>query len=352
MAPLTNLILCSIIEKDCNGDTLWTWNYPMMIESEKAIIMKKYNSQSEHNNVLSFVFSRHGQYWFYICNSEAGDSEKLQRVKQYAIVLLTRDYCPQQYEILCRFLSRAYYKNGNPVDTLKLYLNAYTKGSFVTVDNEVFSSDDFKALPFGTNTNVKGLIKVFELEIILIYTALLLKKRIVVYHHSLEQVLKWIKSFPALMKHRKITDYLFSWVDLVQDELSELKKHSFYVAGCRDGLISSRPELYDVLVNLPAREIIVPNHAKESLTMTKTHKEIALFMVQLSENLSLSEPQVISDIADKTQDLLNQLTSLATVETPEGEKKVPIQAIKDKSLAPAVENFLINLAVAENLLIM
>lgn len=68
-------------EKDCNGDTLWTWNYPMMIESEKPIIMRKYNSQSEHNNVQSFIFSRHGQYWFYICNCEGGDSEKLQKVK-------------------------------------------------------------------------------------------------------------------------------------------------------------------------------------------------------------------------------------------------------------------------------
>jgi hypothetical protein len=86
--------------------------------------------------------------------------------------------------------------------------------------------------------------------------------------------------------------------------------------------------------------------------MTKTHKEIALFLVQLSENDSLSETQVISEIADKTQDLLNQLITLATVETPEGVKKVPIQSIKEKSLATAVENFLINLAIAENLLIM
>ena len=93
----------------------------------------------------------------------------------------------------------------------------------MTLDNEVFSSNDFNTLSFGTNTNVKGLIKVFELETILIYTALLLKKRIVIYHHSLEQLLKWIKTFPALMKHRKVTDCLFSWVDLVQDELSELK---------------------------------------------------------------------------------------------------------------------------------
>lgn len=86
--------------------------------------------------------------------------------------------------------------------------------------------------------------------------------------------------------------------------------------------------------------------------MTKTHKEIAMFMVQLCENQSLTESQVISEIADKTQDLLNQLTTLATIEISEGEKRVLIQSIKEKNLAPAVENFLINLAVVENLLIM
>jgi hypothetical protein len=37
---------------------------------------------------------------------------------------------------------------------------------------------------------VVELIKMFGLATILIYTALLLKKRIVVYHHSLEALLK------------------------------------------------------------------------------------------------------------------------------------------------------------------
>lgn len=32
--------------------------------------------------------------------------------------------------------------------------------------------------------------------------------------------------------------------------------------GCTDSTISSRTELYDLLVNLPAREITVANHAK------------------------------------------------------------------------------------------
>lgn len=86
--------------------------------------------------------------------------------------------------------------------------------------------------------------------------------------------------------------------------------------------------------------------------MTKTHKEIALFMVQLCENQGCTESQIISEINEKTKDLLNQLTSLATTETSDGKKMVSIQAFKEKDLPQAVESFLINLAIAENLFIL
>lgn len=84
--------------------------------------------------------------------------------------------------------------------------------------------------------------------------------------------------------------------------------------------------------------------------MTKTHKEIALFMVQLCENHSYTEAQIISEISDKTQDLLNQLKSLATAQGPNAtQKMISIQTFKEKNLPPAVENFLINLAISEDL---
>jgi hypothetical protein len=43
------------------------------------------------------------------------------------------------------------------------------------------------------------------------------------------------------------------------------------------------------------------------MMMTKTHKDIAVFMVQLSENEGLSEQQVVQEIAEKTRELLNLL---------------------------------------------
>ncbi|XP_012260083.1 putative DENN domain-containing protein 10 B [Athalia rosae] len=353
MAPSMDLLSCSIIEKDCNGDVLWTWNYPSITEQQKSIVLRKCSLQSEHNDILPFIYSRYAtNSWFYVHCTDVSESDNLPRVKQLALILFAKDFNPQKYEALCRVLSKTYCKTGTPTELLQLYLSVFTKGSCVTHENGTFLCNEFNGRRVAGNTNVRGLIKAFELKTILIYTAILLKKRIIVYHHSLEQLLRWIRTFPALMKHRNITNNLFPWVDLVRDEVLDLKGHSSYIAGCRDSLVASRSELYDLLVNLPAREITVASQAKESLTMTKAHKEIALFMVQLGENQSLTEAQIISEISDKTQDLLNQLKSLATVTTPEGRKMVSIETFKEKNLAPAVENFLINLAIAENLIML
>lgn len=120
-------------------------------------------------------------------------------------------------------MSEMYRKTGDPGRILKLYLSLFTIGTCAIPENGTFSSNDFNSHSSIADSNVRGLIKIFELETILVYTALLLKKRIIVYHHSLEELLKWMNTFPALMKHRNVIDNLFPWVDLVEDELSELK---------------------------------------------------------------------------------------------------------------------------------
>lgn len=41
--------------------------------------------------------------------------------------------------------------------------------------------------------------------------------------------------------------------------------------------------------------------------MTKAHKEIALFLVQLADKESVTETQIIREVAEKTQELLAHL---------------------------------------------
>lgn len=130
-----------------------------------------------------------------------------------------------------------------------------------------------------------------------------------------------------------------------------MQTYLYYVVGCKDSSILSKPEFYDLLVNIPAREITTAPHAKESLTMTKTHKEIALFMVQLCENLLYSEVQIVDEIGEKTHDLVTQLKDLVTVEDFDGRKSVNLKLIRGRNLSQAVENFLTSLAIAENLIV-
>nr|CAD7202538.1 unnamed protein product [Timema douglasi] len=367
--PCAGLICCT--ERDTNGDVLWTWTYPSVSTIQQSLVLRKCGLEGEHSSVQPFVYGQLGKTWYYINCTEVFDSDNLPRVAQFALVLWAKDFCPEKYETLCRILSKTYCKTGNPATMLQLYLSVVTRGSCTTEENGTFLARDFESRSNTSgHTNLKAveqlnttnalanyateaeLVQTFGLESILIYTALLLKKRIIVYHHSLGSLLAWVRTFPSMMSHRRGYDYLFPWVDLAQDELMELKSSPWYIAGSRDSGIGSRTDLYDVLVNVPAREITVAPHAKESMVMTKSHRDIAVFMVQLAGSEEVTELHLIREIADKTKELLDQLRTLANVKTPEGKLMVSIEAIREKNLPPALDNFLFNLAVAENLIIL
>jgi hypothetical protein len=69
-----------------------------------------------------------------------------------------------------------------------------------------------------------------------------------------------------------------------------------YVAGCRDSGVGARSDLYDVLVNLPAREITVATHAKGNniaVILSKHEEAQILCFWTLSIALSLSKNTVL-----------------------------------------------------------
>lgn len=351
MPHLQQLISFHIIEVDKNKQMFMTWTYPTISEGNKSLILSKVSFNVNLNKSEPFTYCRNKDEWIYINFTDVFvETDKLNNsLKCFALVLVARDLNPEKYSTLGRILSKCYCKTGTPVELVKLYLSVYTTGSCSTQENGIFVLRDFDNMINNNGTKIKELINLFGLEIILLYTSILLKKRVAIYHHSEEILLKWMPSICALMLHRDPISFLFPTMSLSTTDINELKVNIYYVAGFKDSTICSKPELYDLLVNLPASEISIMPHAKESLTMTKIHKDIAMYMVQLAENTSQTESQVIKEITNKTNQLLNYLRSLSSNKSVE-HLVLTKDIIKSKNLPPAVEIFLINLASVENYL--
>lgn len=88
----------------------------------------------------------------------------------------------------------------------------------------------------------------------------------------------------------------------------------------------------------------------ESLTVPKMFKEVATSVVQAAEK-DTPEQEIVAELSKKTEQLLNQLKKLATVEAPNG-KMITVETLKAENFSPAVENFLFNFALAENMMML
>ncbi|CAN7999243.1 unnamed protein product [Ixodes pacificus] len=351
MAAVDDLKAIGLIEKDTNSDVLWTWSYPCFTPEERSLLLPKCDLENDSlssEQPVWFRYCHHHKDWFYMYQTEVFDSDNLSRVRLFVLVLHTRDFSPDKYETLARILSKVYCKTGDPTALLRLFLSVSVKGSCTTEENGTFLLKDFERRRSLTQVPIKDIIKMFGLEAIIIYTAIMLKKRVIVYHHKLNVLLNYIRALTALSQHRPGWEHFYPFMELSPAEVAELASRTHYLAGFRDATVESRLELYDVFVNLAAIEVTVAPHSKDAFQMSKTHKEIAMFMVRQADNSSLTDQEVARDITGKTQELLANLKS-ATTAGPGGRRVVSFAKLRELKFAPALENFYWNLAVAEGL---
>ncbi|XP_034040785.1 DENN domain-containing protein 10 isoform X3 [Thalassophryne amazonica] len=240
-----------------------------------------------------------------------------------------------------------YIKHGSPVKMMEAYITVLTKGICQSDENGSFLIKDYDVRKAYLAGSVKDVVSQFGLETVILYTALMLKKRIVVHHPRIEALLEFTRVLPALTWHRKDWSILHPYVHLNDTELDDLKKCPGYIAGFVDPEVSNRSDLFDVYVNLPDSIITVSQNAKEAMTMGKLHKDIGLFIVQSAEDAERTDSQVIKDISVKTKEILTNLSALSA---ECADSKITLEALKQHHFPPATENFLFHLAAAEQLL--
>ncbi|XP_006160466.1 protein FAM45A isoform X2 [Tupaia chinensis] len=282
-----------LIEKDTNGEVLWVWCYPSTTAALRNLLLRKCCLTDENKLLHPFVFGQYRRTWFYITTVEVPDSSVLKKVTHFSIVLTAKDFNPEKYAAFTRILCRIYLKHGSPVKMMESYIAVLTKGICQSEENGSFLSKDFDARKAYLAGSIKDIVSQFGMETVILHTALMLKKRIVVYHPKIEAVQEFTRTLPALVWHRQDWTILHSYVHLNTDELEALQLCTGYIAGFVDLEVSNRPDLYDVFVNLADSEITIAPLAKEAMTMGKLHKEIGQLIVQSAEDPEKSDSQVI-----------------------------------------------------------
>jgi len=230
-------------------------------------------------------------------------------------VIIAKDFNPEKYETLTKIFVKIYLKSGQIERLLSYYLTLLIKGSFRVSEDQLnnckkFNLEDYESVDtIHAKSTIKSVIKMFGLDVILIYTALVLKRRVVVYHHKLDPLLQFIRVLPVFVWHRPDAyQMLYPCVELSSTtEIQDLQSHTHYIAGFLESDVQSGSDLYDIYVNLAAIEITVSHTSKDVFAMTKTHKEIAVFMTRQADSHTTTDSDLIRDICDKNLELIKNL---------------------------------------------
>ncbi|XP_022671955.1 protein FAM45A-like [Varroa jacobsoni] len=327
-SPLLKAV--AILEKDSNNDILWSWVFPSLEKSERSSVQAKVSFEAGEFLVVHLD----SEAWFYTLSQPGSSSSgPLQFVLSAAIVLKTDEFHPEKYIRVLTALSEAYLDSGSPPDVLRVYLSAQAekliKQGDVTLSLQTFS-DPAESVP------IKELVQCLQLETILIYTALLLRLRVIVYHHSPGALRGALSAMAALMAHRDcpFTD-MYPLLCNSEHDMQLLKGKTSYLAGFTDASVAAHQDLRDLWVSLPSAEVVITPSAKEALARCKTHKDIALFLIRCAENGQYSDKDVVKEISAKTRSLISTIGKIVH----ENASLTADKAIQIANLPPAMESF-------------
>ncbi|KAH9413011.1 Protein fam45a [Dermatophagoides pteronyssinus] len=362
-------LIDDMIDINNNNRYLWRWTYPSIDNDVRFFIEKRLSLQSSSSSSLSTIFTYdYGKFSFFKIREKFIYilQNYQQHSKRFSLVLLTKDFYPKYYQKLLKIFAKIFIQsNDSIVELLDKYLTL-----LITDRIEMMLTDPERQIDFHfqqhndefnekqkLQSKLRSIIKMFSLDIILIYTALLLKKRIIIYGNDSQLLFEFAITLPLFIKHRQniLNEEFIPNVDLqCPIQINDLRYRQNFISTFNDPRIEEHEDLYDIYINLATIEITISHRAKEIFMMTKMHKDVAITFVRIAEKQDTTDQDVVDEISKKTNELLNTLYSSSAMDDDyddDNQKKIIIKKskLKEKFSSPNLQQFFFNLALAESI---
>jgi hypothetical protein len=329
----------ALVENDINGDDLCVWCFPQVSALLQSVIIKRCSSEGQQS---PFIFLKVKNDWIYILKTPT-KKEISPDLVSCSIAIISRVFNPEKFRNLSKIYIEQYVSTGDPTKILEGHLSIHINKKFTnkigTYDS--LSYNDTDALI--KESSLKELSNMLGVEMVVLWNAILLKKRILVVGDNIDILLNVVRTLPQLAWHRKDWSILRPLVSSDQEHIDDLTHCGVFIAGTMDNTLAMKNDLYDVVLSLTERRVTITTHAMGSMKMCSLHKEIAKIISEKAE--SSSNNDIIEAVSIKTNSILNNLKSIST----DGEKITEID-INERVSNTAAQQWLVRLATAEGLL--
>lgn len=327
----------SVFEKDINGD-IFAWSFPAL--SHQRVVRARTGLEAKEITA-SFHFSKFASLWEYYHRVPV-KQDNLSRITGVTICLVAQNFSPTKYANLLSHMATLWLEKGSTIPVMQAYLSVFTTGSAGPFNIKTYNDKKDLVSP------LKSIFTTFGIETIIIWVAMLLKKRVYVYSNDLQELMTATRAFPLIGAwHRQAWDILRPYVSSASAdvELQDLQAAGVYVAGFTDGACVNQTSNYDVIVDFSSSSVTIADHAKADFRLTKFHQGNAQAFLKAAE--TSNDQQLIMVIAKKTKELLDTLKTLKT-EHEDGEY-ITLPELQQRKLPHNMDVFLYNVAKAEGL---
>jgi hypothetical protein len=312
--PSDEFVGVLIFEQSSRSDkhSLLTWVYPTVDDTTRNVIVSRMSTTEP-------LYAHYKSTWHYSFPVSRGlPSAQLPHTSAFVVVVLSSILCPERFLPLAKALADTYSATAKPTAVLNAWLSAFRTG---TIPKSLVDGSSDKTLVWDGKTSdpskvlksagLQPLLASLGVEAVLLWTAIVLKRRIAVFGERVPEIVKALRVLPQLAPHRLAIDVdktgvttgaeavlaadagvpLFPYVALrnsapvedsdrfsrVEDgiaaQVAELAGTqgedgvrvgglTSYIAGFTDPSIATRQDLWDVCIDLTSNAVAVAEHAK------------------------------------------------------------------------------------------